>query len=355
MADPTTKPPAQDEVTVLLSGLEYRFWNDIELHMALDNHASVGFTVPFEPEEKSFRDTFRPFSFLPTEVQIGGNTVFTGTLIDVNPRVTPKARYCDISAYSKPGVLADSDLPASANPSQMTGLNLHQIAQQLCKPFAIDVIAQDVHGAVFKKVKIGHGTKVQGFLQDLAQQRGSVLSSTNLGQLRIWRSVEPGHPVANLQEGDPGITNLVATFSPQEYFSEITGYAGARRARKGATWTERNTRLAGGVLRASSFTLDDTEKADAPAAVKAKLGRMFGNVVSYVFDVPSWNDPMGRRWQPNTTVTLTYPSAMIYQRTEFLVRDVFLRQDARSQTASIGLVLPGSFSGEVPSRMPWDE
>jgi prophage tail gpP-like protein len=183
-SDPTSKPIDSNEVSVLIDRKEYRFWSELELHLSLDNHASVSFEVPFEPQYKSFRDTFTPFSFKPLEVHLGGNLVFTGNLIDVIPQAAPGERKAEITAYSKPGVLAKSDLPASAMPSEMRGLKLHQIAEQVCKPLGIDVIAQDYQGAVFKKVKCGHSTKVQAFLVDLAQQRGQVISSTNEGKLR---------------------------------------------------------------------------------------------------------------------------------------------------------------------------
>jgi prophage tail gpP-like protein len=354
-SDPTSKPIDSNEVSVLIDRKEYRFWSELELHLSLDNHASVSFEVPFEPQYKSFRDTFTPFSFKPLEVHLGGNLVFTGNLIDVIPQAAPGERKAEITAYSKPGVLAKSDLPASAMPSEMRGLKLHQIAEQVCKPLGIDVIAQDYQGAVFKKVKCGHSTKVQAFLVDLAQQRGQVISSTNEGKLRLWRSVEPGHPIANLEEGQPGITNVQPTLSPLEYYSEITGFASAKRGRRGSFYTHRNTRFAGGIVMACTFSLDDTEKADAQGAVDAKMGRMFANCVSYVVDIPSWNDPSGRRWQPNTTLNMLFPSAMIYNRTELLVRDVFLRANKDARTASLGLVLPGSFSGKIPDRLPWEE
>lgn len=83
---------------------------------------------------------------------------------------------------------------------------------------------------------------------------------------------------------------------------------------------------------------------------------MFGNMVSYVVEgIPTWRDPKGNLWRPNTTITLKAPEAMIYRETEFLIRNVTLRQDAQSKTATLGLVLPGAFSGETPSRLPFEE
>lgn len=349
------KTPGPDDVDVYIDKKKYRYWDNIEIHLSLDNHATVGFTVPFEPDNKDFRDTFRPFSFKPLEVYIGGNLIFTGTLVDVNPRSEAGAGTVDITAYSRPAVLADSDGTARQVPTEFSGFNLRQIAEQLCDEFKIKVVARDVQGAKFKKVKLGTGSKIQDFLSDLAQQRGSVISSTEKGELLIWKSVEPGHPVAKLEEGERGCISVVPTFSPQDYYSEITGYVATRRGKKGSIYTAVNTRLAGGALRASAFNLDSIEKGDAKAAVDAKMGRMFANVMHVVVEIPSWNDPQGRRWKPNTTFTLKAPSAMIYSSYEFLVRDVFLLQQARTMTAKLGLVMPGAFSGQIPKSLPWED
>jgi prophage tail gpP-like protein len=71
--------------------------------------------------------------------------------------------------------------------------------------------------------------------------------------------------------------------------------------------------------------------------------------------MPGWRDPQGDLWQPNKTMLLTAPRAMIYRRTELLIRSVTLRQKADVETASLELCLPGAFNGKTPDFMPWDE
>lgn len=340
------------------------YWDEMELHLGLDSHATVGFTAPFEVDRKAFRDAFRPFSFAPVEVMVGGDLLFTGTLVEVTPRVESDARTVAVSCYAKPAVLEDCTLPAHMVPFESAGLSLRQIADRLCTPFGVSVVFTAPEGAPFKKVNTRRkrgdteaepDQRVGDFLADMAKQRGLVITSTPAGELLFQKSVAPGHPVARLQEGLPPLVSVAPTFSPQSYYSEITGFTSAKRGRGGSKWTERNDRLSGGVLRSISFKLDDTEKADAPAAVKAKMGRMFGNFCSYVVNLPTWRDAAGRLWQPNTTLTLKAASAMIYREYELLVRDVYLKQSAGERTASLGLVLPGAFSGEIPDSLPWEE
>jgi hypothetical protein len=105
-----------------------------------------------------------------------------------------------------------------------------------------------------------------------------------------------------------------------------------------------------------AFKIDDTEPGDGPQAVRAKLARMFANIAAYdVEDLPTWRAPKGGLFTPNTTIELHAPDVMVYQPYEFLIRNVRFKADADTQTASLGLVLPGAFSGETPESLPWDD
>ena len=90
-----------------------------------------------------------------------------------------------------------------------------------------------------------------------------------------------------------------------------------------------------------------------PQATKARMGRMFGAMVSYEFELPTWRTPTGQLWQPGQFLTLTAPGAMIYQPTLLMVRSVVLRQSSGARSATFNAVLPGSYSGEVPAVLPW--
>ena len=81
---------------------------------------------------------------------------------------------------------------------------------------------------------------------------------------------------------------------------------------------------------------------------------MFGNMAGFAATVATWRDPNGDLWAPNTTVTLVAPGAMVYTEFEFIIRAVQFSRDSRETTATLELVLPGSFSGEIPETLPWD-
>ena len=81
---------------------------------------------------------------------------------------------------------------------------------------------------------------------------------------------------------------------------------------------------------------------------------MFGNMASYTITVDTWLDSSGSLWAPNTMISLQAPGAMIYRPYSFLLRRVTFNQDASSRTATLNLVLPGAFGGEIPEVLPWD-
>jgi prophage tail gpP-like protein len=348
-------PKGPERVAVKIDRREWTGWEQVEIQRHLDNFATVAFSSVFEPERREFRDTFRPFTFKPLDVDVGGAPLFTGTMVSVQPATEPASKTVECNGYSKPGVLDDAYEPVTEFPLEFRGLTLRQIAERLCSPLGVHVRVEGDDGPPFKRVALKEDQKPKGFLTDLAQQRGLILGDDEAGSLVFLRSSRPGRPVARLAEGMAPTVSVAATFNPQDYYSEITGIARTRPGRGGSTYTEANPRLPG-VVRPLTFTTRDVQAQDLPEAVRARVGRMFGNVASYVVNgLPTWRDDAGILWAPNTTVTLHAPGAMVYTETEFLVRDVILNGTASEVTANLGLVFPGAFSGEAPPRLPWEE
>jgi prophage tail gpP-like protein len=347
--------PRPESVSVLIDGERVEHWSEIEIVDSLDEFSTVKLVAPFEAESSELRELFRPFTFKPLKVFVGEDVQFTGTLVGVDPRITPEERSVEVTAIALPGVLVDCNSPATAVPLEFKKVDLRTIALALLAPFDLTVEFPHDPGPVFEKVKVEIDQKLMAFLVELAKQRNQVISNTAEGAFLCWRSVEEGNPVARLQQGIPPVRAVSASFNPQEYFSEMTGFASAKRGRKGSKHTELNPWLRE-VLRPSSFKLNDTEKGDAPEETRSRMARMFGNMAAYtVEDLPTWRDSQGDLWRRNTTVTLLSPDTMVYRETELLVRQVTLKQTAERYSATLGLVLPGAFSAKLPTQLPWME
>lgn len=337
----------------LESGERFGAWTDIEILAGLDSYSALSLSGPFDHERAEVRQAFQPLAFPRVNAHVGEELVFTGRVKDVQPQVEPSSSSLAVTAYALPNDLTEVCAPVESWPLEFSGLDLGQIALRLVTPtLGIAAVFEGAVGAKFGKVRCEPGNPIHQFLVELAKQRGFVLGDLPSGDL-VFRSEAPtGAPVARL-EGQP-LVKVTAAFSPSSWFSRITGCASKKVGGVGSQFSEFNALYASSDPRNVTITLGDTESADVPKAVKAAIGRMVAGVVRYtVEDLPTWRDPRGALWRPNTTVTLLAPEAMVYRETELLIRSVRFVQTPEAETASLELVLPGTFGGELPKELPW--
>jgi len=342
-----------DTVSILVNGQRFRFWESVTLRRSLDAFDTVGFSAIMDATAPGFKETFRPFSFQTVEIFIGSTRFFTGTMIGVSPDLQPSTKRVSVSCYAKPGVLVDCNMPASAYPLQFFDQGLQEISATLAAPFGIGVEFSANQGDTFEDVTCDISRKVHDFLSDLARQRNLVISNTADGKMVFQSSIASGQPVVTIDQGKAPLVEVVPNFNPQNYYSDVTGIEPTILGLEGAQFTVKNDKLKG-VIRPHTFVTQDTQEGAVPAAVNAKMGRMFGNMASYSVRVPTWRDPQDNLWEPNTIVKLTAPDAMIYNAYDFVIRSVEFTRTPTSFDAILNLVMPGSFSGEIPEVLPWD-
>lgn len=343
-----------NETAILINGKRFRFWDSVRIQRSLDAMDIVEFGAPLDVDLPGFKDAFRPFKYKPTDITVNGAPLFTGAMVSPVPVIDTDRKVVSVSAYSLPGVLNDCTSPASAFPLEFNGQNLREISNTLAEPFGLSVILDDAPGAVFERVAAEPGQRVLAFLIGLAQQRNLVVSSTQRGELLFQRSADAGEPTAQLVQGVSPLLKVTPFFTPQEYYSDLTGVEPVVVGSLGSQFTVKNPLLKG-VVRPLTFKVNDTKNADLKSAVQAKAGRMFGNMVSYsIGPIPTWRDANGELWEPNKTVSLHAPDVFVFEPYNFIIRSVEFFKDKKSETATLNVVIPGSFSGKVPEKLPWD-
>jgi prophage tail gpP-like protein len=346
-------PPEAVAVT-LETGQKLGEWSEIELQLGLDCYSAVSLSGPFDHERKFVRKVLQPLLFPKVSVTVNDELVITGRVKDVSPSVDASQASVGVTVYSLANDLTEVCAPVDLLPLEFSGFDLKQIADRMVPPsVGVSCVFDGPPGAKFARIRCEPDGIIQQFLVDLALQRGYVLSDKPNGDL-LFRSEAPtGKPVARLK-GQP-VGRVTAQFVSGNWFSTITGRNGKKAGKTPARYTQKNPLYKGSHPRSYTLSVGDTEAADVPTAVKAAIGRMIASVATYtVEDLPGWRTPSGDLWKPNTTVTLTAPEAMVYEETELLVRSVKLKQTAEAETATLSLVLPGTFGGKLPTRLPWD-
>lgn len=368
------------KASIEINGKLFENWTEIALEESIDGYSQHRFAAPFDPSNKAFRAAFRPFEYNAVKIYVGADVAFTGTMVDVAPEVDANGSRVSVSCYSKAGVLCDCT-PDIEAPIEFSGMNLQQIATQIAQLYGIAarVVGDDAEeradksfkkkvflspkgrarrGTPFERLQLGTEDRPHDFLADLARKRGLLLTDDENGNLLFVEGNNTvGQAVASLTEGVPPLLSITPQFEPQNYFSEITGYVPASKNKPGHHYTLPNPHMPDGIVRPHTFKLDAVSAADAPAAVRAKLGRMFANAISWTVTLPTWIDANGSQWRSNTTVKVLAPGSMIYRTTELLVRKCTRKQDANSRTTELNLVFTEAYAADaaIPGVLPWDE
>lgn len=356
---PRNQPPVApsvnpDEVAVIIEGERFRFWTELQIRLSIDSFSRIEFTLPFDSSRQDLRDIFRPFTFKSVEVTVGGEVLFTGVMVNVNPILKPDSKMLQIGCYARPGVFMDCTAPASAYPLESNNLRLDAVARSLADPFGIPVSLVGDAGPVFRRIAHDPHKKILPFLTDLAKQRGFVMSDTAEGELLFWKSITSGTPVATFVQGVPPFEGATPVFDGQKYYSHVTGTGPVFIGGRGKQYTVINPHLRD-VLRPMTVKFKDALVGDEKLAAEAAIARMFANIAGFEINLPTWRDPEGNLWEPNTTLDVTAPDAMIYNSYEFLIRNVTLKAAPESRTVTLDIVIPGAFNSTIPEKLPWDD
>jgi prophage tail gpP-like protein len=343
-----------NETAITIEGKRFRYWERVRIELVFDGIDTVEFDAPFEPDSKDFRDTFKPFSFKEMALTVDDDELFTGTIVPITPSVTPDQQMVNVGAYALPGVMEDCTQSAAGLPFEYRKQDLQQIVETVAEPFGLDVEFEIDPGAAFDKVRARPTEKILPWIVGLAQQRGGIISNNSAGALTCIEELSFGVPIAILEEGLSPLISITPTFSPQQFYSDVTGLKPVKiRSKKSIQYTSKNLLLEN-VIRPYIFEVRDVKDADLQKAVESKIGHMFGAMVSYNVEVCTWRDNLDALWSPNTLIKITAPSAMIYEPYTFFIRSVTFTKDAENERAVLNCVLSGSFRGEIPEALPWD-
>lgn len=344
--------PKENTVTVTVDNKQFASWTDASITRSIDSPGQFSLTTAPDEGQRAFR----PFTFSEISVAIGTDQVFFGTLMGVNPTLET----ISINAYSLPGVLDDCTSPAGVTGLEFNGQTLLDICKSLCAPFGIGVVLNGSQGEPFggdlfdNPVAIGRSEAIMPFIVKLAKQRGLLVGDTADGQLLLHSPTGVGGSVARLVQGEHPLREIVPAFNHQGYYSEISGTAPSDLGNSDGDLITTRNKFLSGVLRPSAFTVSDAD-GGVGIAVNSRLARMTANAASYSASVADWRDANGQLWTPGDIVSVTAGGAMISSNTPLMIRSVTFTRSANQEHATINLVIPGSFGGNLPDKLPWED
>ena len=348
---PLTIDAIDDEaLTVVIDGLSFQFFTGYTLTSNIGTLDTVSISSPYFDNDE-YKKTFQPLKYKQAAIYYGKDLFFNGVLLAPSSEINPDSETLSLNFYPKCGILQDCSLPISNYPIEFNNLNLKQIAENLGKVYGIKIEFQGNPGSPFEKVGLSPTETPLNFIIKLAKQRGFLVTNNVMGDLLIWRA-KVSSPVAFLKEGELPFISCVPSFSPQKYYSHITGLTPEAEDKAAESYTWENPFLVG-VYRPTIIEIQDSEGTDLKKAVESFAGRMFAQN-KYPLVLNTHRDASGNFFKKNTFITCLAPKSNIYKETDFLIEKVSLSRSSDGSTAQIDQILPGAYTGNLPEVVPWE-
>jgi prophage tail gpP-like protein len=342
------------DAAIVAGGYRFLGFTNYEISLSYDSFDTFSFSAPFDIARREIAETLQPFSFVNCAVYYKDALMFKGTLLTPNPEVTASAKEITLQGYPLCGILNDCTIPLAEYPAEVNGLDLKQIADYFASAYGIRVVFDGDAGGAFTGVSVEPTEKTLDFLVKLSKQRSLLFTNDEQGRLKFFTAKET-KPFVSFEEGKLPLISVKPQFRAQEVYSHIIGFTKTDKETDSAQYVYENAHLINkGISRCQTIIVDDAETdADLEAAVKAEAGRMFANCVSYELECEGHTNADGQVFQKGMTVAVRAPGAMINRETTFIARTVKLKRTTEGKTATLSLVLPGSFTGKIPEVLPW--
>jgi prophage tail gpP-like protein len=352
---PVVLTDKEQDVSIIVDEKKFTGFTGYNLTLAYDTFDTFSFSAPYDPSMKEIKEIATPFAFKPCEVFYNDVLIFKGTLLTPDPELTDKSSEITLQGYPLCGMLNDCMVPPTKYPLQCMGITMKGIADAACEPYSIPVVFDGEVGPAFTEVSIEPTDKIMDFLSRLAKQRNLLFTNNEKGQL-VFFNPKPEKAFVTFVEGKSPLISIKPKFGAQDFYSHITGFGKTDAEYPSLSFTFENKYLINkGIIRHNSLTIEDSETiGDLENAVKAHAGRMFADCVNYELVCENHVNEKGEVFQKGMSVCVSAPSAMITKETTFIARTVKLARTIEGKTATLTLVLPGSYTGEIPEALPWE-
>ncbi len=354
---------------IVISGKECRFFTSGSITLKLDSIASTfEFSSRFSANKKEHQEMFKPLQYKDVQVfNSKDKLIFTGTILNHRFRSNKGRELVVISGYSKCGILEDVCVPVSAYPLESTGRSIKDIAERLCGLFGINVVISDqaknisetvIKGkknkffsakstydtlkakanSVFGRTSASPSETIKDYLAKLAGQKNIILSHNEKGDVLLFQPDLLQKPKYFFTKGNS--LSMSADFNGQALHSEINIVRQPTDDNEGVSTTDvaKNTLVT--KYRPTTKILTSGEDTDTKDAALNEVASELKSIQVGV-ELQGLFDEI----YPGEIVNVHNHYIYSYAYNRFMVDSITLKFDEKSDTTSLGLVVPESFSG----------
>lgn len=298
-----------------------------------------------------------PFGYEEAQVYLGGELVITGLIYRVDVNKTAEEKTVTLSIYSSACDIIDS---THYPPYEFNFVTLEEIADEMIGGLGFFYNFESDEGReIFDKVTIDPQQSIFNFLNELANQRGVLITSNEKGEVLFIRANVNSKPVETIIN----TTSISSSYDGRELFaiyrtSATTPYREKvtkklkRKIRKDYV-TQHTVKIAEAIdpkvpaSRQTTFTADNVHFDEIETAANWERSKHWSNALNITVPRIGWR-PRGSvdLYKENTLVTLKDDDLWLGKGFDFLIKSVEYVLESSGATSTLTLVPPQSFTGE---------
>jgi prophage tail gpP-like protein len=337
-------------IKIKINGRDCSFFNEGQITLNLDSIASTfAFKARFNPENDDHKELFKPLQYHKCEIfNTDGKLLITGTILNHSFESNSVVNLITISGYSISGILEDVTIPPSQYPLQSNNRSLKDIAQKLCGFYGIGLVIdksiENLANAVFKKTTASPTDTVKDYIAKLTSQKDIILSHNEKGQVVLFKPNDKMKP--NYFFNKDNSLSMSSTFNGQGLHSEINVVRQPSGENSGVSTVDKITNPLIGKNRPTTKVLSSGEDTDTKKAADNELASEL-KAISVKVKLFGLFDKI----KPAEIVNIHNHEIYSFAYTRYMVSSVTLNFNEKEDTTDLDLVLPETYTGNVPKNI----
>ena len=359
---------------ISIEGKNVDYFTAGSITLKLDSIASTfEFASRFSAQNKEHQEMFKPLQYKSVEIfNSNDKLIFTGTILNHRFKSNSGRELVVISGYSKSGILEDVTIPVSSYPLESTNRSLKDIAERLCGLFGIKVLISDqaktisetaVKGkakqvraksdyetikaksnSVFGRTSSSPTESIKDYLAKLAGQKNIILSHNEKGDVLLFQPDLLQKPRYFFTKGNS--LSMGMDVNGQSMHSDINIVRQPSDENEGVSTTDVSKNTLIGKYRPTTKLLTSGEDTETKDAAKNELAAELKNITATV-DLQGLFDEI----YPGEIVNVHNHYIYNYAYNRWMVDSITMKFDEKSDTTTLNLVPPESFSGDNPRNL----
>lgn len=308
---------------------------------------------------EKFKGLTNPLGYTEAQVYLGGELVITGLIYKHSPRTTSEEKTCKLDIFSPAVDILDS---THFPPFEFNQVSLKDLAEEIIGGLGFTARYESDEGnEFFERVCIDPQQTIFNFFNELANQRGVLITSNEKGEVLFIRANTSGKSVETIAN----ITDIGAEYDGRELFSAYRTTATSpymeqktkknkRSGRLRTTWHQEHAIKEAiaydsnvPASRQITFSSDNTSVDTIDKAAEWQRSKRYADALNISVPRVGWYPPKSSElYKENTLITLKHEDLWINKEFDFLIKSVEYVLDSGGATCVLNLIPPQAYTGE---------